>query len=56
MVVNAAALGAASSVALVEVKLAALGDGTLHLGTVDGPLMTQRELPYALPSDATLPA
>jgi len=55
MVVNAAALGAASSVALVEVKLAALADGTLHLGTVDGPLMTQRELPYELPSDATLP-
>ena len=54
MVVNAAPLGAARSVALVEVKLAALDDGTLHVGTVDGPLMTQRELPYALPSDATL--
>ena len=56
MVVNAAPLGAASSVALVEVKLAALDDGTLHLGTVDGPLLTQRDLPYALPTDASLPA
>ena len=37
---------------LVEVKLAALGDGTLHLGAVDGPVLLRRELPYEVPSDA----
>ncbi len=35
--------------ALAELKLAALVDGTLHLGAVDGPLLTVRALPYALP-------
>jgi folate-binding protein YgfZ len=53
MVVNAASVGA-GSVALVEVKLAALDAGTLHAGSADGTLLTRRELPYALPADATL--
>ena len=38
--------------ALVEVKLAALGDGTLHLGAVDGAVLRRRDLPYEVPSDA----
>ena len=53
MVVNAAPLGA-GCVALVEVKLAALGQGSLHLGSVNGPAMNAGQLPYALPSDAAL--
>jgi folate-binding protein YgfZ len=53
MVVNAASEGA-SSIALVEVKLAALDTGTLHAGAVEGPLLERRELPYSLPNDATL--
>ena len=39
--------------ALIEVKSALLGAGTLHLGTPDGPLLTRRELPYAVAADAT---
>ena len=56
MVVNAAARAAGGSVALVEVKLAALDSGSLHAGGVDGPALVREELPYALPSDASLPA
>lgn len=50
-VVNAAARpqGGGSS-ALVEVKLAALEQGTLHLRTADGPALARRPLPYALPA------
>jgi folate-binding protein YgfZ len=49
-VVNAAPRpdGAGHS-ALVEVKLAALGNGVLHLGTPEGPVLRQRALPYTLP-------
>jgi tRNA-modifying protein YgfZ len=46
MVVNAA-----DGLALVEVKLAALGRGSLHLGAADGPLLTSRPLPYTVPTD-----
>jgi folate-binding protein YgfZ len=56
MVVNAAPVPSAGSVALVEVKLVALDSGSLHAGAVDGALLTRRELPYALPSHAVLPA
>lgn len=49
-VVNAAAFGG-RAVALVEVKLAALG-GTLHLGAPDGALLHRADLPYAVPADA----
>ncbi|HJV59781.1 MAG TPA: folate-binding protein [Albitalea sp.] len=38
--------------ALVEVKLAALDDGSLHLGAPDGPALRRAELPYPVPSDA----
>jgi tRNA-modifying protein YgfZ len=38
--------------ALVEVKLASLGQGTLHLGSADGAVLQRRELPYAVPVDA----
>ncbi len=51
MVVNsaevpAAADAATSCVALVEVKLSALDEGTLHLGSLDGALLTRRAMPY----------
>jgi hypothetical protein len=51
MVVNAAGL-----VALVEVKLAALDAGTLHIGTAEGAVLSRLDLPYALPADASLMA
>ena len=38
--------------ALVELKLAALEGGSLHLGAADGPLLTVGTLPYALPPAA----
>ena len=37
--------------ALVEVKLAALGAGSLHLGRADGPVLRRTALPYELPSE-----
>ena len=39
------------SSALVEVKLAALGHGSLHAGAASGPLMSLGALPYAIPTD-----
>jgi len=49
MVVNAASLSGAHR-ALVEVKLAALDTGSLHLDTVDGPALQRlREQPYDVP-------
>jgi hypothetical protein len=52
-VVNAATRpeGGGSS-ALVEVRLAALGDGVLRLGTAEGPALRRAALPYAVPLDA----
>jgi folate-binding protein YgfZ len=38
--------------ALVEVRLAALGEGELHLGSVDGPALRQGALPYPVPLEA----
>ena len=38
--------------ALVEIKLAALDDGSLHAGAADGPRLQRGALPYALPADA----
>jgi folate-binding protein YgfZ len=47
MVAGAAPVGdGASCHALVEVKLAALEGGSLHLGGVDGALLTTLPLPY----------
>ena len=37
--------------ALVEVRLAALGDGDLHLGAADGPLLRRTPLPYPVALD-----
>jgi folate-binding protein YgfZ len=42
---------AALHVALAELKLAALGDGTLHLGSADGPPLALGALPYAIPAE-----
>ncbi|WP_418314713.1 YgfZ/GcvT domain-containing protein [Piscinibacter sakaiensis] len=55
MVVNSAPRpGASGETALIEVKLASLDDGSLHLDGVDGPLLTRIELPYkvAAPSES----
>ena len=50
LVVNTAPRpGTDGSSALVEVKLAALGEGSLHLGAADGPALRQSPLPYPLP-------
>lgn len=53
LVVNAApdAAGQGSTL-LAEVKLAALEEGTLHLGAPDGPALTLGALPYTVPRDA----
>ncbi len=57
MVVNAAPRpGGAGFSALVEVKLALLDSGSLHLGAAGGPVLRRSELPYALPAEATAPA
>jgi len=52
-VANAASRpGGAGSVALVEVRLAALGDGELRLGSADGPALRRVDLPYPVPVEA----
>ena len=53
LVVNAAAEpGASATFALLaEVKLAALGSGSLSLRQAGGPVLRQRALPYAVPLD-----
>ena len=43
---------AGGNAALVEVKLAALEGGSLHLGAADGPVLAPQVLPYALPAEA----
>jgi tRNA-modifying protein YgfZ len=57
MVVNAASRADGTGMdALVEVKLAALSDGSLHLGSPQGPVLRQEALPYLLPDAADQPA
>ena len=51
MVVNVAANPSGGYAGLVEVKLAMLDTGELHLGSVDGPVLRLGTLPYALPGD-----
>jgi folate-binding protein YgfZ len=56
MVVNAANVMASGMAglpcrALVEVKLSALGDGELHLGAPDGPVLARCAMPYDVPTD-----
>jgi hypothetical protein len=36
---------------LVEIKLAALESGSVHLGAADGPALRFLALPYGLPSE-----
>ena len=53
MVVNAAPHpGGLGTSMLVEVKLAALASGSLHLGTPTGATLRRADLPYAVPTDA----
>ena len=57
MVVNAAPRpGGLGSSALVEVKLAALDSGTLHLGAAGGAVLRLGTLPYTIAADTTQPA
>jgi folate-binding protein YgfZ len=49
MVVNGAKAPSGAWSALVELKLAALDGGTLHLGSAHGAPLQRAELPYALP-------
>ena len=51
MVVLAGSLGDEHHVALIELKIAALNDGNLHLGSASGPLLQVQALPYAIPAD-----
>lgn len=48
MVVLAGSLAAGRYSALVELKLAALDDGSLHAGSAAGPLLALQPLPYAI--------
>ena len=48
-VINAAAAPEGGQDCLVELKLSALASGSVHLGSVNGALLTFRSLPYALP-------
>ena len=52
MVALSGSLGAHRQQALVELKIAATGDGELHAGSPQGPLLTLRDLPYAFPAHA----
>ncbi|WP_088280702.1 folate-binding protein YgfZ [Ideonella sp. A 288] len=52
MVANAATRPGGGMSALVEVKLAALVQGTLHAGSPDGASLLRAPLPYDIPSDA----
>ncbi len=50
LVANAAPrLGGAGSTLLAEVKLAALHEGSLHLGAADGPVLQREAMPYDVP-------
>jgi tRNA-modifying protein YgfZ len=48
MVVLAASPASRAHAALVELKMAALQDGTLHAGSAEGPLLAASPLPYPL--------
>jgi folate-binding protein YgfZ len=48
MIVNAEPVSAQESACLVEVKLAAIDAGSVHVGSADGPRLDFRPLPYAL--------
>jgi folate-binding Fe-S cluster repair protein YgfZ len=44
--------GAGGSGLLAEIKLAAMNQGTLHLGSAEGPLLQQIEMPYQVTLEA----
>jgi folate-binding protein YgfZ len=48
MIVNAERVAENTSVCLVEMKLAALDAGSIHLGSADGPSLRFKPLPYEL--------
>ncbi len=52
LVVLAGGLADGRHPGLAELKLNAVGDGSLHLGAADGPRLTLGELPYGLPQDS----
>lgn len=52
MIVNAERTAGDDFDCLVEVKIAAATEGTLHLGAADGAPLRLRTLPYTLPGDA----
>jgi folate-binding protein YgfZ len=52
LVVNVAPAPEGGVDALVEIKLAALDLGSVHVGAADGPALKFSPLPYALPSEA----
>lgn len=52
MIVNAAVAPEGGVDALVEIKLAALGNGSVHLASASGPTLAFLPLPYALPVEA----
>ncbi|WP_323118824.1 CAF17-like 4Fe-4S cluster assembly/insertion protein YgfZ [Burkholderia alba] len=52
MIVNAAAAPEGGVDLLVEIKLAALDQGTVHLAAPDGPVLQFLPLPYALPTES----
>jgi len=58
MIVNAEADSAGSSRCLLEIKLAALENGTIHLGSTGGAQLQFQALPYSIVdvTDAELPA
>ncbi|MGF6771430.1 folate-binding protein YgfZ [Paraburkholderia sp. GAS199] len=51
MVVNAASAPEGGIDVLVEIKLAALENGSVHLGAADGPALHFLALPYGLPTE-----
>ncbi|KMZ11932.1 Folate-dependent protein for Fe/S cluster synthesis/repair in oxidative stress [Candidatus Burkholderia humilis] len=51
MVINAAPAEGGGIDCLVEIKLAALDNGAVHVGAADGPALEFLPLPYAFPSD-----
>lgn len=51
MVVLAGGLAPQRHLALVELKLAALEGGSLHLGSADGPALKLAALPYSIPTE-----
>jgi folate-binding protein YgfZ len=52
LVVNVAPAEGGGVDCLVEIKLTALDNGTVHVGSADGPMLSFVPLPYALPVDA----